>query len=336
MFFIVNYKMKVLFILAVLAVGALAREDWEVHYMYEKFRAEHSRMYATAEEAMSRFQIFRDNLNAIDAHNAKGHSWTMALNQFADITNDEYREGLSMCKKEMHSNKFGLRGSATPFKGDVPNDVDWVSKGAVTPVKNQQQCGSCWAFSTTGSTEGIVAISTGKLVSLSEQQLVDCGGSEGSHGCEGGLMDYGFQYIIDNGGICSEADYPYEARDDTCRSTKCTNAASIKGFQDVERDNEDALQQALSQQPVSIAIEADQQGFQFYSGGVFDGACGTQLDHGVLLVGYGVDADSGKKFWKVKNSWGGSWGEQGYIRMIRGIGGAGQCGLAAQPSYPTK
>jgi len=201
----------------------------------------------------------------------------------------------------------------------------------VPPVKAPGMCGSCWAFSTPGSVEGAWVIQ-GKntLVSLSEQQLVDCSQAEGNEGCNGGLMDYGFQYIIDNGGICTEAAYAYTGTDGTCKKT-CEKVVKISGYKDIPSGNETSLLNAVGTVgPVSIAIEADQSGFQFYSGGVFDGACGTSLDHGVLAVGYGTD--SGKDYWTVKNSWGASWGETGYIRMIRN---KNQCGLTLAASYPT-
>jgi C1A family cysteine protease len=209
--------------------------------------------------------------------------------------------------------------------------VDWRQKNAVTPVKNQQQCGSCWAFSTTGSVEGAHAIKTGNLVSLSEQQLVDCSGAQGNQGCNGGLMDQAFQYIISNNGITTESSYPYTAQQGTCQ-TNVTSAATISSFVDVTANSETSLMQAINVGPVSIAIEADQPCFQFYSGGILsDPSCGTQLDHGVLLVGYGTDSSTNTPYWIVKNSWGASWGESGYIRLIRN---QNECGVAAEASYP--
>merc|ERR1711975_17313 len=202
--------------------------------------------------------------------------------------------------------------------------------GAVTPVKNQQQCGSCWAFSSTGSLEGAMFVATGKLISLSEEDLVQCN-SITDHGCQGGLMDNAFNWVQQNG-ICSEAAYPYTSGGGTTGSCKkgCSPVVSITGHTDVPSRDESALQAAVSKQPVSVAIEADKSAFQLYSGGILDNsACGTNLDHGVLVVGYGTD---GKDYWKVKNSWGATWGEQGYIRMVRD---KNQCGIAQQPSYPT-
>ena len=184
--------------------------------------------------------------------------------------------------------------------------------------------------------EGINAIGGKGLKSLSEQQLVDCSGAQGNQGCNGGLMDDAFQYIIATGGLCSEAAYPYTAADGTCASSSCTSVNTISGYTDVTPDSDSAFAAAVAQQPVSIAIEADQSSFQFYSGGVMTAACGTALDHGVLAVGYGTD--TGVTYFKVKNSWGASWGEAGYIRLARGASynsGAGQCGIYSDPSWPS-
>ena len=200
-------------------------------------------------------------------------------------------------------------------------------------MKNQGQCGSCWAFSTTGSLEGAWFIATGDLSPLSEQQLVDCDTVDS--GCNGGLMDNGFAFAEKNA-MCTEDSYSYTARKGTCKASSCTVGlaqGSVTGYKDVSTDSEQALMSAVAQQPVSIAIEADQSSFQSYSSGVLTASCGTKLDHGVLAVGYGTDV--GTDYWKVKNSWGSSWGEQGYVRLQRGKGGAGECGLlAGPPSYP--
>jgi C1A family cysteine protease len=210
--------------------------------------------------------------------------------------------------------------------------VDWTSKGAVTPVKNQGQCGSCWSFSTTGALEGAFEIASGNLVSLSEQQFVDCDTVDS--GCSGGLMDNAFTFAKSNA-ICTEASYPYKATRGTCAAASCTVGlakGTVTGYKDVSPDSESAMMSAVSQQPVSIAIEADKSVFQLYKSGVLQSSCGSSLDHGVLLVGYGTE--DGTDYWKVKNSWGSSWGDAGYVKLLRGKGGSGECGLLKQASYP--
>jgi cathepsin L len=288
----------------------------------------------TRDEALLRRAVYAANVAKIEAHNAEAHTWTMSVNKFADLTAEEFKAKLASGYRAHEKRSTNV---STAKSVSIPASVDWSTKGAVTPIKNQGDCGSCWAFSTTGSVEGISFIKTGTLPSLSEQQLVDCSGAEGNQGCNGGLMDNAFQYIIDNNGIGSESAYPYTGTDGTCQTVPAV--ATITGFTDVQTNSDTALMTAVAQQPVSVAVEADQASFQFYSGGVMTAACGTNLDHGVLTVGYGTDATAGGDYYKVKNSWGADWGESGYIRLGRGAtynGGAGQCGILSDPSYPTK
>lgn len=322
--------MKIVFALVCLLVAANATRLFsENQYRNEfgNFVANHEKTYTTV-ELLERFEVFKQNLDFITQHNADdSQTHTVAVNKFADLTNEEYQQtylGLKVDKTRPRNLNPEL-GAIEISAGD---SLDWVAKGAVTGVKDQGQCGSCWAFSTTGSVEGANFLKTGTLTSYSEQQLVDCAGSQGNMGCNGGLMDYAFEYIEQNGGICTESDYPYTARDGLCQST-CSVSGTVSKYTDVQEGSESDLMSAIQVGPVSIAIDASGMAFQFYSGGVFSSNCGQQLDHGVLLVGYGTD---GSDYWKIKNSWGTTWGEQGYIRFIRG---QNECGLADSASYPT-
>jgi len=238
------------------------------------------------------------------------------MNKFGDLTSEEFRN-LFLGTKINASNHI-QRGDIHEHNPlfALADDVDWRTKGAVTGVKNQGQCGSCWAFSTTGSLEGAWFIKQGKLVSLSEQNLVDCSGSYGNYGCNGGLMDSAFDYIIANKGIDTQDSYKYTAKDGTCKFNKATIGATMTTYTDVTSQSEPALQSAIMKQPVSVAIDASHSSFQFYSSGVYyESRCSpTQLDHGVTAVGYG---NSGSDYYIVKNSWGTDWGMQGYILMSR-------------------
>ncbi|WCJ36178.1 Cysteine proteinases superfamily protein [Euphorbia peplus] len=306
--------------------------------LYERWRSHHTVSTSLNEKHM-RFNVFKHNALHVHNTNKLNRPYKLKLNKFADMTSHEFRSTYAGSKINHHRMFRGVRGNSS-FMYDkvdrVPISVDWRKKGAVTPVKDQGQCGSCWAFSTVVAVEGINQIKTNKLVSLSEQELVDCD-IEQNQGCNGGLMDNAFDFIKKRGGLTAEANYPYEAEDGTCNVSK-ENApvVSIDGHEDVPENDEDALLKAVANQPVSVAIDAGGSDFQFYSEGVFSGSCGTDLDHGVAVVGYGATVD-GTKYWTVKNSWGGEWGEKGYIRMKRGVSQkTGQCGIAMQASYPIK
>jgi len=289
----------------------------------------HGKIYAHKNEYNYRLGVYKSNLQYIENHNRLNKGFTLAMNKFGDLTAEEYGSMYLMPK-------FNGSKVAQPnvFDASLPRDdtVDWRTKGVVTGVKDQGQCGSCWAFSATGSMEGAWGIKKGKLVSISEQQLVDCSGDYGNYGCDGGLMDSAFQYAIAVKGLELESDYPYTAADGNCAFDSKKIALSITSFKDVTSGSESALMTAIQQQPISVAIDASQSSFQFYSGGVYyEPECSsTQLDHGVLAVGYGTD--SGSDYYIVKNSWGTDWGMQGYILMSRNK--KNNCGIATMSSYP--
>ncbi|KAJ1402905.1 Peptidase C1A, papain C-terminal [Sesbania bispinosa] len=309
----------------------------EARSIYEAWLVKHRKFYNALGEKERRFDIFKDNLRFIDEHNkAENQTFKLGLNKFADLTNQEYRAMFLGTRKGMLSGSKKTNRYAYRDSDDLPPSVDWREKGAVAPVKDQGQCGSCWAFSTVAAVEGINQIVTGDLISLSEQELVDCDRGY-NMGCNGGLMDYAFDFIIQNGGIDTEEDYPYHARDDTCDpNRKNAKVVTIDGYEDVPENDEKSLMKAVANQPVSVAIEAGGRAFQLYESGVFTGLCGTELDHGVVVVGYGTE--NGTDYWLVRNSWGSAWGENGYIKLERNVLNTetGKCGIAMEPSYPIK
>jgi C1A family cysteine protease len=301
---------------------------------FQVWSSVNNRVYSSPTERDYRESVFNRNIAKIAKHNSYNHSWKLAVNKFADMTRDEFAS-LYLGGYVPHPRKR-LNQTWTHIFSRLmlPASVDWSQSGAVTPVKDQGQCGSCWAFSTTGAVEGALFLTNHSLVSLSEQELVDCSTSEGNQGCNGGLMDYGFEYVMKNG-LRSEAAYPYTATGpNACKSKGLPVVAKISGYKDVPTNSETSLMTAIATQPVSVAVEADQDSFQFYSSGVMTKACGTNLDHGVLAVGYGTTG--GQDYYKVKNSWGVDWGMDGYILLGRGAKytSAGQCGIQMDPSYP--
>jgi len=316
---------------------------------FASWKSAFGKEYASLEAEASAFLVWLENWRMINDFNiADEEPFKMRLNQFGDLTGDAFKVYVhghagSCLKHRSVAQRVAMREVTPILDSEAPSSVDWTDvdgKSYVTPVKNQGQCGSCWAFSTTGSIEARTAIANGQtdgdIVSLSEQQLVDCSGSYGNEGCNGGLMDDAFKYVEANGGLCSESEYAYTARDGTCKASSCgTKYDAISSYSDVTSDSMTSLEAAVAEGPVSIAIEADQSAFQFYSSGVLTGLCGTRLDHGVLAVGYGTSGS--EQYWKVKNSWGDSWGMDGYILICKDCdknGSKGECGILMEPSFP--
>lgn len=304
---------------------------------WNEFKQTHGKTYATAEEETLRFNIFADNHRKIDEHNrdfeAGRVSFELGMNQFGDLTNGEFRARMNGFRRPSNADTKAPIFQA-PNNFALPDSVDWRPKGYVTDVKDQKQCGSCWAFSATGSLEGQHFAKTKQLVSISEQNLVDCSRAQGNEGCNGGWMDSAFTYIKVNKGIDTEKSYPYEAKDGKCRYNAANVGSTDTGFTDIKKGDETDLQSAIaSVGPISVAIDASKMSFQFYKSGVYnEPRCSTsQLDHGVLAVGYGV-SDKGEKYYIVKNSWNAGWGDKGYILMSREKNN--QCGIATSASYP--
>jgi KDEL-tailed cysteine endopeptidase len=302
--------------------------DFQIHF---------NKLYYTNQELETRFAIFNKNLIAIMTHNLDlTQTFKMGVNQFTDLTPEEFKSQyvsrINTSVESYNCNSFSSSASGTPAS------IDWRDKGAVTTVKDQGQCGSCWTFSATGAVEGVWAIATGKLIDLSEQELVDCatGHAYGSHGCSGGQMEGAFKYIIEHG-QCADASYPYTSGTTKTEGlcSKCSSVAHISSCVDVKPNDQVSLRAAVAKQPVAIAIEADTKYFQSYSSGVLtSSSCGTNLDHGVLIVGYGEE--TGIKYWLVKNSWATTWGDNGYIKIGRSdsVNDQGICGIAMDPSFP--
>ncbi|KAJ1605915.1 cryptopain-cysteine proteinase secreted [Cryptosporidium canis] len=315
----------------------------EYRRSFEEFKRKYHKKYGSKEEEAERFEIFKQNMNFIQITNSQGFSYVLEMNEFGDLTKEEFMARFTGYRKGHHEDERVYMGENTQVGSSEeefvpPDSVNWIKSGCVNPIRNQKSCGSCWAFSAVAALEGAVCAQTNQgLPSLSEQQLVDCTKRNGNFGCKGGTMGLAFQYAIKNRYLCTNDDYPYYAEEKTCKESQCRNyiEVPIETYRYVVPRSIYSLKTALAKYgPVSVAIQADQTPFQFYKSGVFDAPCGTQINHGVVLVGYDVDETTNKEYWLVRNSWGENWGEKGYIKLALHSGRKGTCGILMEPVYP--
>jgi cathepsin L len=310
---------------------------------FKAFLKTHRKNYKTEQELYLRRFIWEDNLKYIEKFNQEAdlgmHTYRLKMNAYGDFDKTEFLYLLNGYNQTLRSrspakNKHVFRAKRPEA---LPDSVDWRKSKRVTAIKDQGECGSCWAFATTGTLEGQLAAKLGRLRSLSEQQLVDCSNGYGSYGCDGGLPELALAYVRDNKGLSSESNYKYRAVQGSCKSIKNIAGFSITGIHNIESANELALQEAIATiGPIAVGIDASSDSFQFYSSGVYlNSDCRSDpnsLDHAVLVVGYGTDPTHGA-YWIVKNSWGTTWGEDGYVRMARNNNN--HCGIATDAVYAT-
>ncbi|KAI2655168.1 Cathepsin S [Labeo rohita] len=320
---------------AVCCSAALAHFNTNLDQNWELWKKTHNKFYSSKDEELGRRELWERNLELITIHNLEAsmglHSYDLSMNHMGDMTTEEILQLLATTRippdfKRQTAEFVGSSGAP------VPNSVDWRAKGYVTSVKDQGQCLSCWAFSAVGALEGQLMKTTGKLVDLSPQNLVDCAPSYQNKGCNTGSMTKAFEYVINNGGINSESFYPYKGVQGPCRYNPSKRAAKCTNYYIVRQGDEEALKQAVANTgPISVAIDASRPQFQFYHSGVYnDPSYTNKSNHAVLVVGYGGHA--GQDFWLVKNSWGIHFGNGGYIHMARNQNN--MCGIASYATYP--
>lgn len=293
---------------------------------WAEFKETYGKSYASQDIESYRMNIFLQNLIKIENH--KGYSYELGVNGFSDLTTEEFVSqylGFASNKARTYKN------STIEQNGYKLSNINWTAAGDVQPVQNQGQCGSCWAFSAVGAIESSYAVNKGIKVKLSEEQLVECSGKYGNGGCQGGLMDNAFEYAEEHP-LCTEDAYPYTSRFGlvgVCKflkTKKCTTY-KVTNYTDVPEGNCTGLYNALTQQPVAVAVDASN--WQSYKSGVFNAtSCQAELNHGVLLTGF--VATAANPYWTIKNSWGPNWGQNGYINLQNG----NTCGVCDAASWP--
>jgi len=339
---LITSVVAVIFFFFSVVAGGIQREEDHYKKAFAQFVQDYDRKYSSPAEFSSRYAVFKENLQFIEESNAEyaagRKSYTVGVNQFADMTSDEFASQYLTAKANTKSKVDQTPLRPAPSSAVIPSHVDWSAKNAVTYIKDQGQCGSCWSFSTTGAVEGAWAIAKGQLNSLSEQNIIDCTWvlPYNNSGCNGGDPRMAMLYVINNKGLDTEDNYPYDdyygGDQQNCSYNASNSAAYITGTYDVISGNETDLMLAAILGTVSIAIDASPNSFQFYDGGVYsDPSCQNgiaDLDHAVLVVGY----DNGGGYWIVKNSWGPGWGMSGYIWMAKDDGNS--CGIATYATLP--
>ncbi|KAJ0795093.1 putative actinidain [Helianthus annuus] len=306
--------------------------------LYDRWREHHK----VTDRSPQRFNVFKHNVRNIHKKNKMNLGYKLQINEFATMTHHEFRKTHADSKGGHFIALHGIRKTNLSSSYNdidinaIPPRMDWREHNAVTPVKNQGQCGSCFAFAAVGAIEGINAIRTGQLLSLSEQQLLDCDSSDRTFHCDGGQVCGVFTFVKEHGGIATDEFYPYVAKRETCDTSKYGHhSVTVDGTEYLPEHDEEALLKAVAHQPVTFQMDPGGDGFMFYKEGIFSGPCGMELCHAMLLVGYDQDPD-GTKYWIVKNSWGEGWGEKGYIRMLRGTEIQGVCNMYGHSNFPLK
>merc|ERR1712121_301787 len=335
-----NPRMKLVFLTCLVGVSLATTADLFYVQKFQEFKKEFDKSYETPEEELKRFNIFKDSYRQVEEHNRQQLPYTRAVNQFSDLTQKEFQSTYLGLKRFPTSTSTQESPAVTKSIRDLPGEVNWVDAGAVTPVKNQGQCGSCWAFALTAQVESYAQIATGELLELSTQQVTSCTPNTlscgGTGGCYGSVTQLGFNYLQLFGAV-TEADWPYvsgstgDGGDCTYDLDTLKPVVGLTGFNSLTPNDEAAVMQHIAEVgPLSIAVDASI--WHTYSGGVFTGCSfdeNISINHGVQLVGYGSDFSplGVYDYWLVRNSWGPNWGEEGYIKLLR----TPQCGVNSTP-----